>query len=83
MPNTIPNTPGYLTTMALAQRYNVSIETVRHWVNWQGFPKDSRKREGQFMMWDVAKIDAWLRARPISTKGAKPRWLAVVSHSAA
>jgi hypothetical protein len=83
MTNTLPNEPGYLTTMAAAQRYNVSIETLRHWVRWQDFPADSRKREGVFMLWNTSKIDAWLRSRPISSKGARPRWLATVQHPAA
>lgn len=83
MTNTLPNEPGYLTTMAAAQRYNVSIETLRHWVRWQDFPADSRKREGQFLLWNTAKIDAWLRTRPVSNKGSRPRWLATVQHPAA
>lgn len=83
MTNIIPNAPGCLTTMALANRYGVSIETVRHWVNWTAFPTDARQRKGQYMLWNVEKIDAWLRNRPVSNKGAKPRWLAIVGHIAA
>jgi hypothetical protein len=83
MTTIIPNAPGYLTTMALATRYGVSIETVRHWVNWRGFPADARRREKQFMLWNVEKIDAWLRTRPVGNQGAKPRWLAIVGHPSA
>ena len=81
--NDIPKVPGLLTTMQLGLRYNVSIETIRGWSNWRDYPADSRERRGQFMMHDVAKIDAWLRSRPVSTKGSRPRWLEVVGHKAA
>lgn len=81
--NDIPNMPGYLTSMQLGQRYNVSIETVRGWAKWHGYPVDSRMRHGQFMLHEVAKIDAWLRTRTVSNKGSMPRWLSIVNHKAA
>ena len=73
----------WLTAMAAATRYGISIETLRHWVNWQGYPQSSRRRDGQYMMYDVGLIDAWLRTRRVSSMGARPKWLAVVGHPAA
>jgi hypothetical protein len=73
----------WMTAMAAATRYGISIETLRHWVNWQGYPQDSRRREGRYMMYEVNKIDAWLRTRRISKLGTRPNWLTVVNHPAA
>lgn len=70
----------HLTTMALANRYGVSVETVRHWVNWKDWPEDCRVREGRDMLWHAGKVDAWLRTRRIGARGQKPRWLSVVGH---
>jgi uncharacterized protein YjcR len=78
MTNTIPNKPGYLTSMALANRYGISIETLRHWKNWKDWPADCQTREGQFSLYRVEAVDKWLRNRPVHKKGSTPRWRALV-----
>ncbi len=83
MTQSTTNDSPWMTAMAAATRYNISIETLRHWVNWQDYPQDSRRREGRYMMYDTSKIDAWLRTRRISKLGARPNWLGVVNHPCA
>lgn len=75
--------PQWLTAMAAATRYGISTETLRHWVNWQDYPQASRRRDGQYMLYDVTLIDAWLRNRRVGSQGTRPKWLAVVGHTAA
>ena len=81
--STIPNEPGYLTSMGVGNRYNISVQTLATWTKYANFPADCRKRHGQFMLYRVDALDNWLRNRPVSTKGPRPRWLSVVWHSAA
>ena len=83
MTNAIPSSPGFLTAMGMANHLGVSIETLRHWKNWEGWPRDSRTRDGQYVMYEVRKVEEWLRSRPVGKRGPKPRWLSVVGHAAA
>jgi hypothetical protein len=73
----------HLNTMMLCVRYGVSVKSFDHWKLREGFPRDASAYapDGQ-QVWCVAKIDAWLRQRPIKT-GPRPRWLVIVGHPAA
>jgi hypothetical protein len=73
----------HLSTMMLCVRYGVSVKSFDHWKLRAGFPRDASAYtpDGK-QVWDVAKVDAWLRQRPIKT-GPRPRWLAIVEHPAA
>ena len=48
--------------------------TLQQWARYQNFPTDCRQREGQYVLWDIAAVTKWLWARPVSTKGARPKW---------
>lgn len=78
--NELPNEPGWLTTMQMGQRLNISIQTLHQWTRWAGWPANARKRHGQHMLWSIQAVDEFLRNRPVSKRGARPRWLAVVNH---
>lgn len=71
---------NWLSTMATASRYNVSVDTLRLWRRFEGFPKSAVNRESHECAWNVMVIDAWLRARPLHTKGRPPKWAGVVCH---
>lgn len=79
-PNTIREIDGYLTTMRTAMRLGISIETLRQFKNWKGWPDDACLRAGQNMLWKTEAVDRFLRNRRISNKGSRPRWLAIVQH---
>jgi phage terminase Nu1 subunit (DNA packaging protein) len=76
-------TARYLNSMATASHFGVSTSTLQQWTRYAHFPADCRKREGQDVLWDIKALTAWLCARPVSTRGARPRWLGKVSHPAA
>jgi hypothetical protein len=73
----------HLNTMMLCVRYGVSVKSFDHWKLREGFPREASTYtpDGQ-QVWDIAKIDAWLRQRPVKT-GPRPRWLTIVGHPAA
>ncbi len=70
----------YLNTMQIAQRYNVSVQTVSQWPRFKGFPDDARKRDGRDMLWNVEATDRYLRNRPLGKRGTRPVWLEIVGH---
>jgi phage terminase Nu1 subunit (DNA packaging protein) len=69
--------------MATAHHFDVSTSTLQQWTRYRNFPMDCRVRDGQHVMWDVEALKQWLRGRPISKRGARPRWLGIVGHEAA
>ena len=74
---------GHFNSMSTANHFGVSTSTLQQWTRYHNFPADCRRREGQDVMWDIDALTEWLRARPVSTKGARPRWLAKINHPAA
>ncbi|MFT3732860.1 MAG: hypothetical protein QM780_15805 [Hyphomicrobium sp.] len=78
--NELPNEPGWLTTMQMGNRYNVSIQTLHQWTRYAGWSASARKRSGQHVLWSIEAVDEFLRNRPVSKRGARPRWLEVVQH---
>lgn len=79
-PSTSTPPRGYLTTMQISNRYGISTQTVQQWPRYAGWPADARHRRGRDVMWDVEKVDAFLRARPLGKRGTRPVWLAIVQH---
>lgn len=72
-----------LSSMEAAFRYGVTLDTLRQWRNYKGFPDQAIIREGASVRYDVQTIDAWLRARPLSTRGRPPKWLGIIHGKAA
>jgi len=66
--------------MALANRYNVSVHSIEMWRRYEGWPHAAVRREGVRLVFDHVAVDEWLRSRPVSTTGFRPRWLEVVGH---
>lgn len=67
---------NWLVTMSAAAWFGVSVETLRHWRRWQGFPMDAFRRTGIDCEWDVTRVAVWLKARPVSTRGRPAKWRA-------
>lgn len=71
-------TTNYLSTTATAMRYGVSTDLIRQWRRWQGWPQDAVERRGGVAFYDVTRVDAWLRSRPVAKTGRPARWRDVV-----
>lgn len=72
-----------LNSMATANHFGISTSTLQTWTRYQGFPANCRTRDGRDVFYDIAAVTAWLKSRPVSNRGARPTWLALVGHSAA
>lgn len=70
----------WLNTMGAAARYDVSIDTLRLWRRWQGFPMSAVVREANECFWNTEEIDEWLRSRPLHKQGRPVRWAQTVNH---
>jgi hypothetical protein len=68
----------FMTRMAAANRYGVSLESIKLWQKLDGFPKDAIDKRFHPVLVDVAKVDAWLRSKPISDMGRPPHWWRVI-----
>jgi hypothetical protein len=71
---------NYLSTTEAAHYYGVCCDLLRQWRRWQGFPVKAVELRGRTAFWDVTRVDAWLRSRPVAKVGRPARWLAVVGH---
>ena len=71
---------NWLSAMELANRYNVSQDLIRQWYRYESFPRGHRQRIGARVYWNAAKVDEWLRNRPIKKTGPRPSWLLIVRH---
>lgn len=71
---------NFLSTTEAAHYYGVSCDLLRQWRRWQGFPVKAVELRGRTAFWDVTRVDAWLRARPIPKVGRPARWLVVCGH---
>ena len=78
----------YMTTMQAANRYLVTPDLLRRWREKKGFPETAVERRGQYTIWHVPTVDAWLRERLQLRErltfgtGPKPRWAELVLKSA-
>jgi hypothetical protein len=71
-----------LDTMQLCVRYGISVKSFENWKNFTGFPKDAAIKEKGKAYWAVARIDNWLRNRPVSKVGRPAVWREVVGYPA-
>lgn len=72
--------PQFLNTMQTANYFGISIQTLNQWPRYAGWPADARRRSGRDMLWNVEKVSAFLRNRPLGKRGTRPTWLAIVQH---